>query len=424
MSTHYVPAIQAQMGDWEYYITKMKFGDVEKQVKLADQIHPNKDLDNLIQRGLTDRVKGMTDFLLNTEQRFYGSLVVAVYKGNPKFQPVKINEGHLIVDEVNHTFGLLQFDGSQTFFAIDGQHRLESIKAACEQNPDLRGEEISVIVLHHDGTAEGMIRTRRLFTKLNRYAKPTDNQTNIAIDEDDCVAIVTRRMIREYNKLSSLIKITSKKQIGVKAADNPFLTTMMAFYDFNFELLQAYDKDLPIDNKFRSKRPEDDLLDKMYNYTTTVWDALLEGISTLKKIISGQAVPGALRGGENGGSIWVRPNVQLIMAQVLKHAILDGKDLAVIIDALNRLPPVFNEEPWVRIIWNPSTQRVIGGKQEALFLVNLILHATGVAKPGMHIGEMKELYGKYHEKKTKSIPNYRQSEDLVIDELPIAPTQA
>lgn len=404
MSTHYVAAMQAKMGDWTYYITKMKFGELE-QVKLAEQIHPEKDLDSLIQRELSGRVEAMTDFLLHEKQHFYGALVIAVYKGNPTFRPVKIQEDHDIVDKVDHSFGLLQFDGSQTYYALDGQHRLQSIKDACDQNPDLKAEEVTVIVLQHATDKAGMQRTRRLFTKLNRYAKKTDDRTNISIDEDDCVAILTRQLVREHKQLKGLVKI-DKGSKQLRESDKAYLASLGSLYEANLSLLQAYDKDLKIDLDYQARRPDDELLVKMFKYLAETWNTLLDGIPILKKIVDGAAQPGTVRGGDDGGSIWVRPNVQLIIAECIKLGLLDGMPLDEIVKRLAKLPEKLDQEPWVKIIWNDGTKHIIGGKAERSLLVDIVCHAAGMAKPLKTLKDLKETYGGYYEKKSKELPKF------------------
>jgi DNA sulfur modification protein DndB len=403
MSTNYVPAIKSQMGDWTYYITKMKLGEVASQVELAEEIHPNKALDELIQRDLSNRVEQMTAFLLSEPQRFYGSLVVSIYKGNPEFYPITIDEKNNIVDKVDHSFGLLKMDGSQTYFALDGQHRLESIKNAVKENPDLKSEEISVLVLKHDSSKEGMIRTRRLFTKLNRYAKPTDGKTNIAIDEDDCIAINTRRLVREFIPLKEIIKIEAAgKQISSSSKDSKYFTTLATLYEANIELCSGFRGGFDIDKKFLSKRPEDELLDDMYNFLENIWSLLIEKIPVLKAITQGEK-PGKYRNAD-GGNVWMRPISQLIFATFIKRALLNGIDKNQAIDFLAKLPYKLTDEPWVNIIWNPDTKRILGGKSDRHFIVEALCHISGVVKPAINKGEIKKQYGAYHKVESKNLP--------------------
>jgi DNA sulfur modification protein DndB len=121
----YVPALKARMGDWNYYVTVMKLGKIARECRLAEEIHTDKDLDALIQRAIQDRVeKEMVPYLVNEPQRFYGALVVAVYGGEPEFSPVTVAEHSLLDDSQernSYGFGLLRFDGSQVYYALDGQ---------------------------------------------------------------------------------------------------------------------------------------------------------------------------------------------------------------------------------------------------------------------------------------------------------------
>jgi len=233
----YVPALKARMGDWEYYVTVMKLGKIARECRLAEEIHASKDLDDLIQRAIQDRVqKEMVPYLLNESQRFYGALVVAVYGGELEFSQVKVDEHELLNDQdkASYGFGLLRFDGSQTYYALDGQHRLKSIQEALPRNPDLAKEEITVIILKHEGTPAGLERTRRLFSTLNRRAKPTSAGMNIAIDEDDSIAIITRRLVKENEILKILVIPTlGSKQISPSKSNDPYITTLTALYEVN-----------------------------------------------------------------------------------------------------------------------------------------------------------------------------------------------
>jgi len=406
MSTNYVPAIKAKMGDWTYYITKMKFGEVAKQVELAEAIHPNKELDKLIQRGLSNRVEAMTNFLLTEPQRFYGSLVVAIYKGNPRFHPIRIDEGHGIVDRVDHDFGLLQMDGSQTYFALDGQHRLESIKEACKKNPDLKDEDISVLIIKHDETTGGLVRTRRLFTKLNRYAKATDTRTNIAIDEDDCIAITTRRLIRELDLLKGIIKVNAAgKQIGTGKSDAKYFTTMAGLYEMNKLLWSAFRGGTDANEEYLRNRPNDEYLDDLHGFLKNIIVNLFKTIPILKRISIDKENPGIFRTSE-GGNVWVRPIFQLIAAEYIQRALLAEIPLEEVINKLVAFPVNLTEEPWVRVIWNPGTKKITGTKAEREFCVEALVVSTGIGKSRFTKKEIREKYGKYYDEDSKHFPTF------------------
>src|SRR5699024_5656182 len=98
-----------------------------------------------------------------------------------------------------YQMGLLDFPGNHKIFPVDGQHRVEGIKAALLEKPELKDQKIAVIFIGHKNDEAGKQRTRRLFTTLNRYAKPVLLDDIIALDEDDVVAITTRFLLEEYD---------------------------------------------------------------------------------------------------------------------------------------------------------------------------------------------------------------------------------
>ena len=174
----YLPALRAFMGDWTYYSTIMKFRDINERIKYAEEIHESKKLQDFIQRELTPRGREISDYLLTQSQRFFNSLIVGVYGGEPQWIELKIPKNDILPDfplSQKGILGYLKLSGEETLFALDGQHRVAGIKGALKElspTSDLFDEEISVIFIGHKNTQEGKQRTRRLFTTLNRYAKP------------------------------------------------------------------------------------------------------------------------------------------------------------------------------------------------------------------------------------------------------------
>ncbi len=76
--------------------------------------------------------------------------------------------------------GSLDFPGNQKIFPLDGQHRVEGIKAAIDLNSELGTERITVIFVGHIDNDKGMQRSRRLFITIYRYAKPVTMDDIIA----------------------------------------------------------------------------------------------------------------------------------------------------------------------------------------------------------------------------------------------------
>lgn len=410
----YVPALRAHMGDWTYYVTVMKLGKIARECRLAEEIHTNADLDNLIQRAIQDRVeKEMVPYLLNEPQRFYGALVVAVYGGDPEFSSVKVNEHDLLDDTQRSTygFGLLRFDGSQIYYALDGQHRLKSIQEAIKIEPDLAKEEISVIILKHENSKDGLQRTRRLFSTLNRRAKPTSAGMNIAIDEDDSIAIVTRQLVKENDTLKKLILANTDaigtKQLSTARSNDPYITTLAAFYDTNEILLSGFEGGLEIDVQFKQFRRSYEDIQSYYSYLEKLWMRMLKKCPGFDEVLKGRKTPGQLRqkvdskgqvvldeSGKpvGGGNVFARPMGQYIIAEVVSTASISGKSAEDAIDAImGNVSMDIDDTPWVGVVWNPDARNIVGGRSQRTLIVNLISQALSL-KINLGVRELRKKY--------------------------------
>lgn len=165
------PCIKGQLGDWSYYFTVIKLSELVNYVKFADQVFPRNDLDQIMQRELTNRAESISNYLLNNNERFMGALIVAAVGGTPKFVPVSFGSESSF-SFADGKIGFLRFDGSEEYYALDGQHRLAAIQHALSTNRDrFLDDEISVIIVWHSDDDDGRKRARRIFTTVNRYAK-------------------------------------------------------------------------------------------------------------------------------------------------------------------------------------------------------------------------------------------------------------
>jgi DNA sulfur modification protein DndB len=309
------PALKGKMGSWNYYTVKMSARELSESVRFAYEVYDDRTLDQAIQRILNEsRVKKeIVQYLKRQPDRFFSSIVIAAIEGDPKYYPIEIMEDprfQMLSDDKRFSgaFGVLKFDGTQQYYALDGQHRLSAIKTIIDKNNPLsdgapqnfENEEFSVIVVvPNQGESRDLFlqKYRRLFANLNRYAKPTDQATNIIMDEDDTFAILTRRLISEQDFFKSAgrhresIRIKTEKGKNLRTRD-PYFTSLETLYDINIELLRSRARENngwgPAGegeelSTFKRFRPQEEYLDALFEELTLYWNAIIDGIPDLRK---------------------------------------------------------------------------------------------------------------------------------------------
>ena len=308
------PALRWQMGSWNNYTVKMSARELSASMKYASEVYEDLTLDRAIQRIMNEGAvrREIAEYLKRQPDRFLSSIVVAAIEGNPSFYPLEIindSQPAMFHEDacLNESLGVLKFDGTQKYYALDGQHRLSAIKALLDRtNPlsdgvpeDFENDELSVIVIvpsHED--SDFMQKYRRLFSNLNRHAKPTDKVTNIIMDEDDTFAILTRRLLTEHNffkwtgRQSESQRIKTRKRKNLRSTD-PYFTSLETLYEMNIELLSSSHRRPkrwgPISaegtdlKSFKRFRPPEEYIDSLYTELTMYWDALLAEIPDLHK---------------------------------------------------------------------------------------------------------------------------------------------
>ena len=293
------PAIKARMGDWNYYIVRMTMREIANEVNLASEHREDPTLSDAIQRELDEsRVKReLVNYLSHRDDRFFSSLVVAAIGGNPTFEPATPPDW-LKSKSFRDSVGLLAFDDNPKYYALDGQHRLRAIKellAYPSALPEGFGsEQVSVIVVareeQHRDEDIWLQRYRRLFSSLNRYAKPTDKDTNIIMDEDDVFAIVTRRLISDHRHFRAAgrqrdsFRVLTKGK-NLKSGTSHFIS-LQTLYAVNAILLTTPERERRFGSPRGLKaslqfRPEEHLIDADYDSLARCWDAVLAVVPSL-----------------------------------------------------------------------------------------------------------------------------------------------
>ena len=379
MKNELIPALRACMGDWVYYVTFLRMEQIAERISIAQEIHSSKVLKDMIQRQITDRSKQISDYLLKQPQRFFNALIVGVYGGSPDWYELDVRTNHLfdteaLPRELDGVLGFLRLDGTEIFFAIDGQHRVEGIKQALQENAKLKREEVSTIFVAHRNDPVGMERTRRLFTTLNRYAKPVSKSEIVALDEDDILAIITRELVERHRLFQEKISISKTKAIAVR--DNRSFTSIITLYDVLEILFRTKGRGW---TDFKRHRPDDDEISEFYAKSACFWDTMIEYFPSLGEVQESQPeenIAGRYRHRE-GGHLLFRPVGLLIIAHVVRQAKDSGLPEQEAIKRISEISMELTDEPWVGLLWDNTNHRMISETTRQKVAKHLLFYMIG-----------------------------------------------
>jgi DNA sulfur modification protein DndB len=378
----FIPALRGIFGDWVYYSCLVPATVIAERVNYAKELHSNTKLSELIQRELRKGRGIEIASYLQTDERFFNSLVIAVYGSSPRWYEFTVESQNKLVsiedvpETALHSVGLLCLDGTEKLFALDGQHRLAGIKTLFAKG-QLMDDQMSVILVGHSNTRKGLEKTRRLFTTLNKTAIPVSKGERIALDENDVMAIVVRRLV-EYNADFGGDRIAYQPTNNLPQTDLKSLTTIGNLYDV---LGILFAKILRKGNlkKLQFWRPDDSELDAFYQAACEFFALLREHIPELDQYFRAKNFPAVVRKyrGDFGGSIVFRPIGLAILTEAIgilsrKYALDDCVSL------VSKVPRTLAEEPFADVLWDTSSRVIIS--KSRVMARTLILFMLGEQK--------------------------------------------
>jgi DNA sulfur modification protein DndB len=321
-----LPALRGTFGDWTYYSTVVPMPELAQRVSFADDIHTNTALSSWIQRSLKgNRAGDIAEYLRTQPERFFNSLVIALYGGTPQWVPVKLpplSKDGPDLGPAADVLGVLQLGGGEKLFAVDGQHRLAGMKRFLEESaaaPKKLGQStaaddlVSILVVAH--RVDRKIRTRRLFTTLNKTAVPVSKMERIALDENDVMAITVRRLVEDHAWFQSP-RIAMQHTNNLGRDENVALTTIGNLYDVLRVLFLATSGAKKKELEF--VRPSDASLDSYYEQAVDFFEALGKVEPGLAKYFTSEE-PASVCSGfrrSDGGSVYFRPLGLSLMTEV------------------------------------------------------------------------------------------------------------
>lgn len=363
-----IPAIRGVLGEIVYYTASFTFKQIAECVKkVDDELHTSTSLKDQLQRSLTKNYESITNYILSQKEHFFNSLVLAVYDGEPEWNEIEVR----FKDTDYYSMGFLQLNGDEKIFPVDGQHRVEGIKDAIMQCPELEDETIAVILIGHHKDKEGMEKTRRIFSTLNRYAKPVSTGDIIALDEDDTVAIVTRNMLESFPLFMNENISDEKKTKAIAEKDTKSFTSLIKLYETNKVVYKYYTSfrdntkrihsSTEID-KFLKFRPKQEDIDDFEKYLTEFWELFINSFEGMKEYVASTEKDAAAkyRNRENGGLLYFRPVAlpQLVTA-ILETCFRSKVTLSDSMSAYSQLEMCISKAPWVKVLWDAESRTMI-----------------------------------------------------------------
>lgn len=372
-----IPAIKGKIGNWIYYCGVMSFADICKVVTASiSELYEAKSLGDALQRGLTDNFIGIKNYILHDKERFFNALILAIYDGDPQWLEVGFRGDERDVTSI----GFLEFNGKEQVFPVDGQHRVRGIQEALSENHELGDEQVPVVFIAHSNTEKGIKRTRKLFSTINRRAKPVQANENIALDEDDISAIITRDLIENYPLFSGDNVIDNKgKQIPANN-EVAFMSLISMYQCIDLIIKERKKKDgissVKYNKEYKLFRPDEDEISRISKYVYSIMDSFVQNTIIIKQYVNMNSDSKAKSfRNSKGGDLLFRPIAQpeyfssaLRIQDNNKH-----KSFADVFEKMDKIPRDISKAPWLGLVWNEGG---IIGRASKKVIHDLIIYLT------------------------------------------------
>lgn len=324
------------MGSTTYYEITMTARELTNSVRPARETDAwaSASIDERIQREVNrSRVMStIVPYLAQHPDRFFGSFIVLVPKGAVEFEPLTELVGNLpaAYRSSSQNIGYLTIDKGE-LIALDGQHRLlafrEVIQGGTNLGPlwsEVGDDEVCVLLME----AESPQKTRRIFNKVNRHAKPTGRSDNIITSEDDGYALVTRRLLdTDLDAPFANRMINDQQYEPVNWTSNTLsqkswrLTTISALYESVQDIL-TYEGYKGFSEKESPIAPDEETLGTAYEKAASWWEEILSMDAFKAALKDPSTIPSIRFDTDDPHTLLMRPVGQMALVKGLVYALV------------------------------------------------------------------------------------------------------
>ena len=202
-----VPATRGRMGQTSYYTANFPMGMVVKLFTYNPDDMSELPIEERHQRALKKaRVPEIAAYILNDDYIF-SSITVSVDSADLVFDP----------SEVDDNVGILRLPMEANWIVNDGQHRVAGIAEAIKQEPSIRNDHLSVVVLPD----EGLERCQQIFSDLNRTVVKTSKSIDILFDHRSPINRITNAVVEAVRLFRDR---TDKERVSLSLRSASFAT--------------------------------------------------------------------------------------------------------------------------------------------------------------------------------------------------------
>lgn len=257
-----VPATRAKMGNTVFYTANFPMGMVVKLFSFNPEEMTSIPVEQRTQRALKkNRLPEIKAYILDHEDYLFSSITVSVDADQLSFRE----------SELNPDLGLLELPMDAEWIVNDGQHRVAGISEAMKDDPALRYDALSVVILP-DG---GLERCQQIFSDLNRTVQKTSKSLDILFDHRLSINRITTACVDRVVLLKGRI---DKEHVSLSIRSAQF-ATLSGLQSANSQLLG----EIPEGIDDQSFRKLEDLAVEFWDHMTGViepWDDIADGTTT------------------------------------------------------------------------------------------------------------------------------------------------
>lgn len=276
----FIPAFHARMGDLYYFVSVVTLGEAARLIQYVEDVDgwtqatpPELKLQRKLNLQRVERE--LVPYLVDSDDHFYSALTVEIRPTMDEhgvaeiaFEPQDSFAGGL-------GFGALTLDGTETLYALDGQHRLKSIELAVRQRPQLAREHITLILIPF----QNVIRSQTLFGDLNRYAKTTSKSISLLFTHRESLARITKSLANVVPLLRDRVNMESTSL----SANSRHFITLSTLYEMTRSLAPC----------FGGEERQDQ--DRLVADLAEVWEVLTDAVPEWRLVSANEEHPAYLR---------------------------------------------------------------------------------------------------------------------------------